>query len=82
MFLHIRFTSLQAIALDGRAVNTNRAMDLVTRVGPNGTGGGANFIVGSVFNRVSRSKYGRRLPYNATRDVKQARSLAATTGES
>jgi structural maintenance of chromosomes protein 5 len=55
-------------------------MDMVARQGPNGTGGGATFITGSTLNAVTRSRYGKRLPQNTTREVKQARNLVNATG--
>ncbi|KAH9482179.1 Structural maintenance of chromosomes protein 5 [Psilocybe cubensis] len=57
------------IALDERHVNVERAMDLVAR------SGGGTFFCGSTANKVSRSKYGDRLPLNLTSDVKPAKNL-------
>ncbi|EIW76265.1 P-loop containing nucleoside triphosphate hydrolase protein [Coniophora puteana RWD-64-598 SS2] len=64
-----------AIGLNGSKIDTGRVMEAVSRFGPNGEGGGANFIAGNVMNRVQRSRYGRRLPQNQTRDIRQARNL-------
>ena len=44
-------------------------MEVVSRTG------GGNYIVGNTMNMVTRSQYGRRLPQNLTRDVRQARFL-------
>ncbi|PCH40750.1 nucleoside triphosphate hydrolase protein [Wolfiporia cocos MD-104 SS10] len=68
-----------AIALDPNAVDARRAMDMVSRTGPEGGGGGASYIVGHVFNSVTRSRYGKRLPQNSTRMVKPARNLVSAT---
>ncbi|KAI0329648.1 P-loop containing nucleoside triphosphate hydrolase protein [Cubamyces sp. BRFM 1775] len=62
-----------AIAANPRAVDANRAMEMAARAN------GANYIIGRVYNQVSRSKYGRRLPQNNTREIQQARMLAAAT---
>ncbi|KDQ64067.1 hypothetical protein JAAARDRAFT_116577 [Jaapia argillacea MUCL 33604] len=66
-----------AIALNGDRVNVGHAMGAVSRIGPNGEGGGANFIAGRTIHSVTRSRYGRRLPQNSTRDLKNARNLVA-----
>ncbi|KAF7432634.1 Structural maintenance of chromosomes protein 5 [Pleurotus ostreatus] len=59
-----------------RQVDVQRAMQAVTRIGPNGRGGnGASFIVGNVVHQVSRSRYGKRAVQNMTRDVRPARNL-------
>jgi hypothetical protein len=44
--------------------------------------GGGNYIVGKTMNMVTRSQYGRRLPQNLTRDVREARILAGPAGMS
>ena len=44
-------------------------MELISRTG------GGNYIIGKTMNMVTRSQYGRRLPQNLTRDVRQARTL-------
>ncbi|KAI0677714.1 P-loop containing nucleoside triphosphate hydrolase protein [Trametes maxima] len=62
-----------AIALNQNAVDPNRAMEMAARAG------GANYIIGRVANQVTRSRYGKRLPQNTTRELQQARSLAAAT---
>jgi hypothetical protein len=49
-------------------------MELVSRTG------GGNFIIGKTINMVTRSQYGRRLPQNLTRDVRQARTLVGPVG--
>ena len=51
-------------------------MEVVSRTG------GGNYIVGKTMNMVTRSQYGRRLPQNLTRDVRQARVLVGPTGMS
>ncbi|KZT06482.1 P-loop containing nucleoside triphosphate hydrolase protein [Laetiporus sulphureus 93-53] len=66
-----------AIALNSQGVDPTRAMELVSRIGPRGEGGGASYIVGTVYNNVSRSKYGKRLPQNTTRTISQARNLVS-----
>ncbi|KZT02149.1 P-loop containing nucleoside triphosphate hydrolase protein [Laetiporus sulphureus 93-53] len=68
---------LKAIALNPQGVDPTRAMELVSRIGPRGEGGGASYIVGTVYNNVSRSKYGKRLPQNTTRTISQARNLVS-----
>lgn len=50
-------------------------MEMVSRIGPRGEGGGASYVTGNVFNTVSRSRYGKRLPQNSTREVRPARNL-------
>ncbi|EPQ58883.1 P-loop containing nucleoside triphosphate hydrolase protein [Gloeophyllum trabeum ATCC 11539] len=65
-----------AIALDGSKVPVAQAMDLVSRLGPRGEGGGASFIAGMTMNRVARSRYGKRLPQNSTGDIRPARNFA------
>ncbi|KAI0658644.1 P-loop containing nucleoside triphosphate hydrolase protein [Cubamyces menziesii] len=62
-----------AIAANPRMVDPNRAMDMAARAN------GANYIIGRVYNQVTRSRYGRRLPQNTTREIQQARMLAAAT---
>ncbi|KAI0774684.1 P-loop containing nucleoside triphosphate hydrolase protein [Trametes elegans] len=62
-----------AIALDPNAVNPSRAMDMAAQAG------GATYIIGRVVNQVTRSRYGKRLPQNVTRELPQARLLAAAT---
>ncbi|KAH9884909.1 P-loop containing nucleoside triphosphate hydrolase protein [Cubamyces lactineus] len=62
-----------AIAANPKLVDPNRAMDMAARAN------GANYIIGRVYNQVTRSRYGRRLPQNTTREIQQARMLAAAT---
>ncbi|KAI0920810.1 hypothetical protein AcW1_005022 [Taiwanofungus camphoratus] len=64
-----------AICLQSNRVDPNRAMEMVSRIGPRGEGGGASYVTGNVFNTVSRSRYGKRLPQNSTREVRPARNL-------
>ncbi|KAL6307041.1 P-loop containing nucleoside triphosphate hydrolase protein [Sparassis latifolia] len=64
-----------AISLDAGRVDPNRAMEMVSRYGPGGSGGGASYVCGDVFNTVQRSRYGKRLPQNMTREVRPARNL-------
>ncbi|KAH9927340.1 P-loop containing nucleoside triphosphate hydrolase protein [Fomitopsis serialis] len=59
-----------AIALSP-TVNGNLAMELVTRQG------GGKYIIGSVMNSVTRSRYGKRLPLNQTSGIRQARNLVS-----
>lgn len=56
-------------------------MQAVSRVAPNGMGGGANFINGSTLNIVTRSRYGRKAVGNLTREIRAARNLVAATSE-
>jgi hypothetical protein len=49
-------------------------MEIVSRTG------GGNYIVGKTMNMITRSHYGRRLPQNLTRDVRQARVLVGPVG--
>ncbi len=65
---------LQAIALNPQAVDPNRAMEMAAQAG------GANYVIGNVMNQVNRSKYGKRLPQNTTREIQRARSLGAAMG--
>jgi hypothetical protein len=51
-------------------------METVSRAGV------GNYIVGKTMNMVTRSQYGRRLPQNLTRDVRQARVLVGPIGKS
>jgi hypothetical protein len=51
-------------------------MEVMSRIG------GGNYVVGKTMNMVTRSQYGRRLPQNLTRDVRQARVLVGPTGTS
>ncbi|RDX55311.1 hypothetical protein OH76DRAFT_731207 [Lentinus brumalis] len=60
-----------AIALNPQAVDPNRAMEMAAQAG------GANYVIGNVMNQVNRSKYGKRLPQNTTREIQRARSLGA-----
>ncbi|KAJ3847412.1 hypothetical protein EV368DRAFT_51228 [Lentinula lateritia] len=59
-----------AVTLNNNSVDVNRATQAVAR------SGGATFIVGSVINNVSRSRYGRKAVSNVTRDVRPAKLLA------
>ncbi|KAK0202992.1 hypothetical protein DFS33DRAFT_1437795, partial [Desarmillaria ectypa] len=56
-------------------VDVNRAMDAVccSRTGP------ANFIAGTTYNIVTRSRYGKKLAQNMTRDIGEAKSFVATS---
>ncbi|OSX59547.1 hypothetical protein POSPLADRAFT_1048859 [Postia placenta MAD-698-R-SB12] len=65
-----------AIALQPN-VDPKRAMEMVSRIGPRGEGGGSSYIIGNVFNTVTRSRYGKRLPQNSTREVRPARNLVS-----
>ncbi|KZT29504.1 P-loop containing nucleoside triphosphate hydrolase protein [Neolentinus lepideus HHB14362 ss-1] len=68
-----------AIALDSKKVPVAQAMELVSRLGPRGEGGGATFIAGMTQNRVTRSRYGKRLPQNSTYDIKPARNFGQSS---
>lgn len=68
-----------AIGLDGSKVDIAGAMEVVSRLGPRGEGGGATFIAGNVINTVQRSRYGKRAAQNMTRDVPLAQSLVSST---
>ncbi|KAJ3780522.1 hypothetical protein GGU10DRAFT_391209 [Lentinula aff. detonsa] len=59
-----------AVTLTNNAVDVSKATQAVAR------SGGAAFIVGSVINNVSRSRYGRKAISNVTRDVGRAYLLA------
>jgi len=67
-----------AISLNGNGVDADRAMGMVSRIGPRGEGGGASYVIGRVYNTVTRSRYGKRLPQNSTRDVLRARNLVSS----
>jgi hypothetical protein len=69
------FICTQAIALRPNHVDHARAMEAISRTG------GGNYVVGNTMNIVTRSQYGRRLPQNLTRDVRQARILVGPVGE-
>ncbi|KAF8634626.1 hypothetical protein AX15_000803 [Amanita polypyramis BW_CC] len=60
-------------------IDVNNVMRLVTRDGPNGAGGGANFFNGATHNIVTRSRYGRRAVANMTREIRPGRTLRAVT---
>ncbi|KAI8989879.1 P-loop containing nucleoside triphosphate hydrolase protein [Trametes punicea] len=62
-----------AIALNHNGVDPNHAMDMAAKAG------GANYIIGRVVNRVTRSQYGKRLPQNTTRELQAAKLLTAAT---
>ncbi|KAI0787066.1 P-loop containing nucleoside triphosphate hydrolase protein [Irpex lacteus] len=64
-----------AIALDPKRVNPAEAMNVLSR------DGSVSYIVGRIHNNVRRSRYGQRLAQNTTREIGNARNLAATTGE-
>ncbi|KAJ8519683.1 hypothetical protein ONZ45_g3400 [Pleurotus djamor] len=56
-----------------KPIDVNKAMEAVTRMGPDGRGGnGATFIVGNIMHQVGRSRYGRRTVTDMTRDIKRA----------
>ncbi|KAH9983439.1 hypothetical protein BJV74DRAFT_797421 [Russula compacta] len=63
------------IALQSNRIDLARAMEVVSRTG------GGNYIVGKTLNMVTRSQYGRRLPQNLTRDVRQARILVGPVAD-
>jgi structural maintenance of chromosomes protein 5 len=71
---------LQAIGLNGSKINVAHAMEAVSRVGPNGEGGGASFVAGNTLHSVQRSRYGKRMAQNMTRDVRPARNLVNSAG--
>ncbi|TFK46958.1 P-loop containing nucleoside triphosphate hydrolase protein [Heliocybe sulcata] len=71
-----------AIALNGTKVPVAQAMELVSRLGPRGEGGGATFIAGSTRNSVARSRYGKRLPQNSTSDIRPARNFGQSSVDS
>ncbi|KAL7282760.1 hypothetical protein ACG7TL_004235 [Trametes sanguinea] len=60
-----------AIAINPNAVDPNRAMDMAARAG------GATYVLGRVINQVTRSRYGKRLPQNTTRELQNAKLLTA-----
>jgi len=55
-------------------------MQAVSKIGPDGEGGGANFVAGNTFNSVQRSRYGKRVAQNMTRHVQLARNLVNSAG--
>lgn len=69
---------IKAIGLDGSRVPVQRAMEAVSRLGPNGEGGSASFIAGYTLNMVSRSRYGQKKAQNMTREFRAARNLVQT----
>lgn len=74
---------MQAIAAKNGTVDTNAAMEAVSRLSEDGRGGGgATFIAGRTINMVRRSNYGRRLPQNMTRELRPARNLKSLPSES
>ncbi|GJE87507.1 structural maintenance of chromosomes protein [Phanerochaete sordida] len=60
-----------AICLDPRRVDPQRAMDALSR------DGNVTYLVGNVTNQVRRSRYGKRLAQNSTREFGEARRLVA-----
>ncbi|KAF8637018.1 hypothetical protein AX17_003102 [Amanita inopinata Kibby_2008] len=58
-------------------IDVGKVMELVTRMGPNGAGSGANFFNGTTHNIVTRSRYGKRAVANMTKEIRQARTLRA-----
>ncbi|KAJ3719185.1 hypothetical protein C8R42DRAFT_628654 [Lentinula raphanica] len=60
-----------AVTLVNNAVNVDHATQAVAR------SGGATFIVGTVVNSVSRSRYGRKAISNVTRELGRAHFLAS-----
>jgi hypothetical protein len=67
---------VQAIALQTSRVDPARAMEVVSRTG------GGSYIVGKTLNQVTRSQYGRRLPQNLARGVREARVLVGPASTS
>lgn len=55
-------------------VDPARAMDRLSR------DGGIRYIIGNIMNSVSRSRYGKRLAQNSTREIHQAKNFSAATG--
>ena len=64
----------QPIALQTSRLDPARAMEVVSRTG------GGSYIVGKTINTVTRSQYGRRLPQNLARGVREARILVGPAG--
>ncbi|KIP10370.1 hypothetical protein PHLGIDRAFT_101267 [Phlebiopsis gigantea 11061_1 CR5-6] len=62
-----------AIALDPRKVDSARAMETLSK------DGSISYIVGNVLNQVRRSRYGKRLAQNSTREIGKARNLENAT---
>ncbi|KAI0044470.1 P-loop containing nucleoside triphosphate hydrolase protein [Auriscalpium vulgare] len=62
-----------AVALNPARVDGQRAMEAVSR------SGGGSYIVGMTMNQVTRSRYGRQLAQNLTRDIRPARNLVGPT---
>ncbi|KAI0751154.1 hypothetical protein C8Q80DRAFT_555406 [Daedaleopsis nitida] len=62
-----------AIAINPKAVNPNQAMEMAA------TAGGASYVIGRVMNQVTRSRYGKRLPQNSTREISDARNFVVAT---
>ncbi|KAK0457748.1 uncharacterized protein EV420DRAFT_1687453 [Desarmillaria tabescens] len=73
-FLQVEL-NLHRIAVGSHNVDVNRAMDTVcqSRTGP------ANFIAGTTYNIVTRSRYGKKLAQNMTRDIGEAKSFVAAS---
>lgn len=58
-----------AIGLDASRIDPNRAMDAVAR------GGGGSYTTGYTMNQVMRSRYGKQLSQNMSREFGRARNL-------
>ncbi len=67
--------------MDGSKIDSKRAMEAVSRFGPDGKGGGASFVAGNVYNNVQCSRYGKRVPVNMTRDIGRGRNLVHQPGK-
>ncbi|THH15953.1 hypothetical protein EW146_g4614 [Bondarzewia mesenterica] len=62
-----------AIGLNASRIDPNRAMEAVAH------GGGGSYTTGSTMNQVLRSRYGRQLSQNMSREFGQARNLTFPT---
>ncbi|KAI0058575.1 P-loop containing nucleoside triphosphate hydrolase protein [Artomyces pyxidatus] len=62
-----------AIGLNPGRIDPARAMAAV------GRSGGASYVIGMTMNTVMRSKYGRQLAQNHTRDIQNARNFVGPT---
>ncbi|KAI0690848.1 hypothetical protein BC835DRAFT_1407403 [Cytidiella melzeri] len=66
------------------ALNLHRTVSVIIRVDPTqamnvlSRNGSISYVIGKIYNNVKRSKYGKRLAQNQTREIAPARNLATT----
>lgn len=75
LVFHFELTLYQAVGTDVRKIDPNRAMEAFSR------SGNAKYILGTVMNNVSRSRYGKQLTQNSTYECRPASKLVTANGE-